>query len=117
MINKFACFNGDIASILNITTKHVKNSILRQVSKSPEDQDNLLEQLDFLVRCPACGVGIADHFEKIYYDFKKGKSISEDFALDTFPLPRYADQVIELKQKVREKEITIKTLKAKKSNK
>ena len=116
LITKFEYLDGDIAKVLNITTKHVKNNILKQNEKSPHDQDSMLEQLDFLVRCPGCGLGIADHFEQKYRDFIAGKSIEEedtDFELESFSLPTYAKQVIELKQKIREQKITIQELRTK----
>jgi hypothetical protein len=110
LIQKFDFFIGDIANILNITTKHVKNNILKQNSTSPHDQDSILEQLDFLARCPGCGLGIADCMDKIYERFKKGHSIEDGFELDSFPLPTYADQVIQLKQEIRRKNILISQL-------
>ncbi len=40
--------------------------------------------------------------------------MSENFVLDeTFPLPKYAVQVVQLKHKIREQEITISELKKK----
>jgi len=111
LINKFGYLNGDIASILNITTKHVKNNILKLNTKSPHDQDGLLEQLDYLVRCPGCGLGIADYFENQYESFKQGKPIHDDFDLNSFPLPTYAEQVIDLKQTIRKQKIMMVELK------
>jgi hypothetical protein len=110
LLQKFDFFIGDIANILNITTKHVKNNILKQNSTSPHDQDSILEQLDFLARCPGCGLGIADSIDKLHERFKQGHSIEEGFELDSFPLPKYADQVIQLKHEIRRKDILIHQL-------
>lgn len=107
LINKFAYFDGEIAGILNITTKHIKNNILKLNATSPEDQDSMLEQLDFLVRCPKCGVGVADHFETLYQEFKSGRPIQKGFRIDSFPLSSYQEQVIGQKQKMREQKIII----------
>jgi len=114
LINKFAFFVGDIAKILNITTKHVKNNILKLNSPSSVyAQDGILEQLDYLVRCTGCGLGVADHFEREYENFKKGKPITENFELGSFALPTYAKQVIQLKQQLRKNRIQTQKLKEK----
>lgn len=107
LIEKFGYFIGDIANILNITTKHVKNNILKQNVKSIHDQDSMLEQLNFMVRCPGCGLGTADYHQNRYEIYKKGKPITEDFELESYPFPTFAKQVIQLKQQVRKKIIQL----------
>ncbi len=125
LIEKFDFLIGDMAGILNVTTKHVKNNILKLNSKSANDQDGIFEQLDFLARCPGCGLGIADHVDKKYEEFTAGKYLvvpnplklksvelmqmgsEDDFSLDSFPLPTYAKQVVQLKQEIRQHEIIV----------
>ena len=114
LIEKFDYLIGDIASILNVTTKHVKNNILKMNATSANDQDSIFEQLDFLARCPGCGLGIADHIDEQYQNYKNGKSLEDDpFDLNSFSLPPYAQQVIDLKQDLRQQKILVEELKKK----
>ena len=110
LIERFGYLHGNIASILNITTKHVKNNILKANQKNNQDQDGMLEQLDFLARCPGCGLGIADVLDRQYEQYKKGKPITENFTLDSYPFPTFAQQVIQQKQVIRKQKITIQQL-------
>jgi len=107
LIEKFDYFIGDIANILNITTKHVKNNILKQNVKSIHNQDSILEQLDFMVRCPGCGIGIADYHQNRYEKYMKGKSLTDKFDLESYPFPTWAKQVINLKHQLRKKIIIL----------
>jgi|APSaa5957512535_1039671.scaffolds.fasta_scaffold25775_1 hypothetical protein len=111
LINNFNYFVGDMATLLNVTTKHIKNNILHLNSTNAHDQDSILEQTDFPVRCPGCGVGVADYFENMFLDYKAGKSVADVFDVVDFPFPTFALQLIEEKQKTRKALILIKELK------
>jgi len=100
LIERFAYDHSDIAKILNINTKHVKNNIMQE-EQSIFHRIEVMKQLRFLERCPGCGVGIADNIEEKFQLFKAGKTISEDFDLENFALPSYAKQCDELLEKNR----------------
>lgn len=112
LIERFAYDKSDIARILNINTKHVKNNILQE-NKSIFHRIESMKALQFLKRCTNCGVNQADHIEEKIQQFKEGKPITEDFDLENFALPTYAKQCDELLEKNRILKVKIRELKVK----
>ena len=91
LISNFLYDISDIATILHITTKHVRNTILQ--SKSTFfSKTNDLKELQFLKRCYNCGVNQSDHIEQKKLQLKQGRTITESFDLSNLQLPTYAKQ-------------------------
>jgi len=112
LIQRFGYDAGFIAKVLHINTKHIKNNILKQ-NDTPLDQDSIFRQLDFLYKCPGCGLGIADHFDASLKAWEEGKTLNQPLTLESFPMPKYCDEIISLKSRIRDQSIIISELKAK----
>ena len=91
LIERFTYDKSTIAEILNISSKHVKNIILKD-QQSILRKFETLERLEFLKRCPECGIGIADHIEQKYTEFLRTGSTTKSNDMENFSLPTYATQ-------------------------
>lgn len=104
---KLACSLGyhknNVASILNITTKHIKNEILADVNPSSGGQNTLLEEFGWFGRCPNtdCGIVLKDFYDEQIENYRKGTPIDDEFELEPLLSTGYAKELILAKEEIK----------------
>lgn len=89
----------EIAQLLDITSKHMKDNIHGTDFKV---RNHNLQFLDWFNCCPNCGVRVADILETKVDDFRNGVGIDyDDEELDLLKMTTYQKKIVDLNKRIR----------------